>query len=121
MYYSEQLRSGDWIKRKHEIIQRDGYCCTQCGSKERIEVHHKDYFPGAKAWEYPESDLVTLCHKCHTKENDRDAHENHLLQALKSKGFSSFEVLALSCYINKYNGFANDVRNLINNAVNNNL
>jgi 5-methylcytosine-specific restriction endonuclease McrA len=121
MNYSDQLKTGTWQERRLTIFKRDSFCCTQCGSNFDLQVHHKDYFPGTKAWEYPDGDLVTLCRKCHTKENDRETHETHLLQSLKASGFSSFEVLALSCYINRYKGFANDVRNLINNAVNNNL
>ncbi|MDE6231546.1 MAG: hypothetical protein K2M37_08010 [Muribaculaceae bacterium] len=30
-----------------------------------LNVHHKNYILGRKAWEYKDSDLVTLCNECH--------------------------------------------------------
>ena len=36
-----------------------------------LQVHHKQYFLGKKAWEYDDEYLVTLCGDCHTK-----VHEN---------------------------------------------
>lgn len=35
-----------------------------------LNVHHKYYIRGCKAWEYDNEALITLCHKCH-----RDVHE----------------------------------------------
>lgn len=32
-----------------------------------LNVHHKHYIIGHKAWEYDDEDLVTLCNECHTK------------------------------------------------------
>lgn len=32
-----------------------------------LNVHHKRYIIGHKAWEYDDEDLVTLCNECHTK------------------------------------------------------
>ncbi len=32
-----------------------------------LNVHHKRYIIGKKAWEYDDSDLVTLCEHCHSK------------------------------------------------------
>jgi 5-methylcytosine-specific restriction endonuclease McrA len=121
MIYSQQLKTGNWQERRLRIFERDAFCCTQCGSKNDLQVHHKDYFPGKMAWEYPDQDLVTLCGKCHTEEGKRETHERYLLQSLKNSGFSSFEVLALSSYLDKYRGFAKDVKNLINNAIEANL
>lgn len=31
-----------------------------------LNVHHKQYILGHKAWEYPDTDLVTLCNECHS-------------------------------------------------------
>lgn len=122
MIYTDQLRMPRWQQRRLRIFERDGFACAQCGNTEsELQVHHKDYFPGVKAWEYPDNDLTTLCKKCHSKENERESHEKYLLQSLKTNGFSAFQVLALACYINKYPGFAGDIKNLINNAIRNNL
>ena len=32
-----------------------------------LQVHHKRYYTGMLAWEYDDSDLVTLCQECHSK------------------------------------------------------
>ena len=122
MIYTDQLKLPKWQQRRLRIFERDGFACSQCGDTEsELQVHHKDYFPGAKAWEYPDCDLVTLCKKCHSKENEREAYEKYLLQSFRSNGFSAYQVLALACFISKYPGFAKDVQELINNALQNNL
>lgn len=32
-----------------------------------LQVHHRRYIVGKKAWEYEDGDLVTLCQECHSK------------------------------------------------------
>jgi len=41
--YGELLRSPQWIKRRDQILKRDGYKCLNCGSAIRLEVHHRQY------------------------------------------------------------------------------
>ena len=50
-----------------QVLERDLYTCQECGSTERLEVHHK-----MAVCKYPElvnvlSNGITLCHDCHTK------------------------------------------------------
>ena len=60
-----------WKELAKSILKRDEYECKKCGGRETthngLEVHH------VKPWSaYPElrfepSNLITLCHKCHTE------------------------------------------------------
>ncbi len=42
-----------------------------------LQIHHKSYTTNHNAWEYEDSNLITLCESCHTKEHER--HEIPLL------------------------------------------
>ena len=67
--YAEMLRSPLWQKKRLEIMQRDDFTCQHCGCKEReLQVHHRVYHKGAKPWEYDDSELITLCDRCHDAE-----------------------------------------------------
>lgn len=69
MNYKELLKDGRWQIRKTEIMLRDNYCCRACGAKASdgvaLNVHHLHYRKGKKPWEYLDSELMTLCEKCH--------------------------------------------------------
>ena len=72
--YVEMLRSPLWQKKRLEIMQRDDFTCQHCGCKEReLQVHHRVYHKGAKPWEYDDSELITLCDRCHEAETDAKA------------------------------------------------
>lgn len=55
----------EWYARRKEILERDGFTCQKCGSKENLQVHHKVYDPRLHVWEYEGRWLVTMCHPCH--------------------------------------------------------
>lgn len=64
--YQEWLKDPRWIKRRNEILTRDKNTCQFCGAQDKyLHVHHREYFDGFFPWEYPDSDLVTLCEDCH--------------------------------------------------------
>jgi hypothetical protein len=65
--YVEQLRDPRWLARRAEILDRDGVCRGCRDEGPGLEVHHKRYSRGKLAWEYPPSDLVTLCRRCHER------------------------------------------------------
>lgn len=46
-------------------MQRDGYRCRRCGSRGKLNVHHRWYVYGRKPWQYPDRCLITLCERCH--------------------------------------------------------
>lgn len=64
--YIEQLNDPRWIQLRNRVLARDNATCQYCGCQnKRLQVHHKTYLPNKAAWEYPESNLITLCDKCH--------------------------------------------------------
>lgn len=65
--YREELKHPMWVKKRNVILKRDNHKCLLCGSENNLCVHHTKYITGNKAWEYPNSLLVTLCKDCHEK------------------------------------------------------
>lgn len=63
--YRELLKDGRWQRKRLEIMQRDDFKCTKCGTTNDLNVHHLRYIDGRKPWEYEDADLVTLCRDCH--------------------------------------------------------
>ena len=60
--YNDYLKSENWIKKRDEVIERDGLSCRVCGSTDVLNVHHRKYVKwGNEALE----DLITLCRHCH--------------------------------------------------------
>ena len=68
--YRELLKDGRWQRKRLEVMQRDHFKCTCCGTTSDLNVHHLRYIDGHKPWEYNNDDLITLCGKCH-----KEAHE----------------------------------------------
>lgn len=65
MTYKEQLESPLWQKKRLKIFERDGFSCQLCSDlKTQLHVHHKSY--SGKAWDAPESELLTVCKYCHS-------------------------------------------------------
>jgi hypothetical protein len=66
-------RSADWATFRREVLRLDGNACTQCGKRGvdgvKLHVHHKQYLPGHKPWEYPHDLCATLCSGCHAAEH----------------------------------------------------
>ena len=53
-----------WQKKRLEILERDGWQCVACGSKDKtLNVHHLMY--NGKPWITPGPYLQTLCEDCH--------------------------------------------------------
>lgn len=78
--YSEKLRDPRWQKKRLEVMQRDGFKCSECCDKEStLHVHHTRYIKNANPWDYPNCLLTTLCESCH--------------EALHSGVLSGFEYL----------------------------
>lgn len=61
--YKRYLQSPQWKKKRKLVIIRDRYKCQLCGSKKKLQVHHKTY---AHVFNEPLTDLITLCQKCHS-------------------------------------------------------
>ncbi len=62
----ELLKHPNWQKRRLEVLERAGWECENCGSKDRtLHVHHAYYEKGLRPWEYPVESLHCLCDPCH--------------------------------------------------------
>jgi 5-methylcytosine-specific restriction endonuclease McrA len=74
MNYEQQLLDPRWLEKRQRIIDRDWGICQVCMSGKNLQVHHKRYYnDGRMAWDYPDSELITLCHACHQLHHkDRD-------------------------------------------------
>lgn len=79
----EAYRHPEWQKKRLEIMQRDGFSCKRCGSKDdTLNVHHGYYLKDHKPWEYPNQSLHTLCEICHKIVQDKLATAKTLIGSL---------------------------------------
>lgn len=62
-------RTADWAAFRAEVIRLDGGACLTCGRSQSdgaiLQVHHKQYLPGHKPWEYAFELCETICSGCH--------------------------------------------------------
>lgn len=66
--YAEKLKDPRWQEMRLKVMQRDGFRCIACYSKEEtLHVHHCGYKKGSNPWDYPSECLVTLCANCHER------------------------------------------------------
>lgn len=49
------------LNLRKEIVQRDNHACTECESKQHLQVHHID----GNSHNNNFSNLITLCRTCH--------------------------------------------------------
>lgn len=68
--YRVWLATTQWQNQRNRALERDDYRCQNCGSEERLVVHHRTYDHFEDEW--PE-DLVVLCWSCHDWEHQRRA------------------------------------------------
>jgi 5-methylcytosine-specific restriction endonuclease McrA len=71
--YKALLLDKRWKEKRKQILIKDSHKCKCCNSIENLQVHHRQYHYSLnlrmylKPWEYNDSLLITLCHKCHQK------------------------------------------------------
>ena len=63
--YNNYLKSKEWIEIKKIYFGKRQKKCIGCGSKKRINVHHRSYNRLGSVNET--KDLVTVCSDCHVK------------------------------------------------------
>jgi 5-methylcytosine-specific restriction endonuclease McrA len=57
--------SADAYKELHfQVLRRDGWRCQVCGSRENLEVHHKEL--RSHLGSDTEENLITVCNSCHS-------------------------------------------------------
>ncbi len=54
-----------------DVLTRDGYKCTKCGSTENLHAHHIKNWNDFPSLRYDVSNGLTLCASCHRKEECR--------------------------------------------------
>jgi 5-methylcytosine-specific restriction endonuclease McrA len=52
-----------YAKLRHEVLERDGWRCQQCGSLSNLDVHHVRR--RSSLGDDAEANLITLCRDCH--------------------------------------------------------
>jgi RNA-directed DNA polymerase len=55
----------DWRNIRDEALERDGYQCVDCGSRDNLDVHHIQ--AKRKGGTDTLDNLITLCEQCHVK------------------------------------------------------
>lgn len=86
MNYKDQLLTTEWKNKRLQILQRDNFCCQNCGSEKHLQVHHKKYNKAKMAWQYPNTNLITLCENCHNQIH-KEKHISTFFKKSKYKGF----------------------------------
>lgn len=89
--WAERCKDPRWQKLRLQVMERDGFKCRFCRSKEKtLNVHHKWYERGQDPWEYSTDTLLTLCEDCHT-----ELHEdlNKIIECASNTPGERFKIL----------------------------
>lgn len=116
--YKEKLLDVRWQKKRLQILDRDKFTCQSClkdeaeavryGERLTLHVHHLRY-SGKDPWDALDTDLVTLCAKCHEQETETmDGAAAKLIDLLKSKGMLSNDFHLLGVVFTNLKGSASD-------------
>ena len=80
MTYAEKLRDPRWQRKRLLILDRDGWACCACGTKNKnLQVHHLVYSK-RDPWDYPDYVFQTLCYDCHA---ERQTQTDNIVSALR--------------------------------------
>jgi 5-methylcytosine-specific restriction endonuclease McrA len=73
-----QLDADSYKELCHQVLARDNWRCQICGSRTNLQVHHQQLRSQQGSDE--ESNLITLCAKCHERHHHRrDCHKVKLI------------------------------------------
>ena len=68
-----------WKLKRECILKRDRYLCQECKRYgKRVDadtVHHIQPYEAYPEYAYKDSNLISLCNKCHNAMHIRDTHE----------------------------------------------
>ena len=68
-----RLHACRWAATRRAVFKRDGYRCTECGGRGRLECHHVvplETEPGQNP--YAMAGLATVCRSCHIAMHRQD-------------------------------------------------
>lgn len=65
-------RSPRWRALRLEALRRDGFACTSCGARGRLEVHHREPVRDKPELAYALDNLTCLCGRCHAAETRKE-------------------------------------------------
>jgi hypothetical protein len=85
--YAQKLRDDRWKQKSTLVRKRAGNRCQDCGSNDRLEVHHCYYTSqrdGHEPWQYPLSALRCLCRSCHLRRAKAEMRMRAYLARLKT-------------------------------------
>ncbi len=72
MTYEEDLSHPNWRNLRERLFKKANYKCSKCSRQGgSLEIHHKYYVDGKRAWEYPEDAFEVLCTKHHAEVHGR--------------------------------------------------
>lgn len=60
-------RTKRWRALRQQALRRDGFKCTECGSRYRLQVHHVKRSEKFPELAYELDNLLTLCGPCHSR------------------------------------------------------
>ena len=60
-----RLDPDSYLKLHREALERDGWRCQVCGTKQNLQVHHLKFRSQCGGDE--EQNLITLCATCHAR------------------------------------------------------
>ena len=63
----EIRRSKEYKIFREKILSRDNHKCTKCGSDRKLHIHHLKSIGKYPELALEESNVVTLCIKCHSE------------------------------------------------------
>jgi 5-methylcytosine-specific restriction endonuclease McrA len=63
---SKDYGQPQWQDLRSRIFAEREERCQNCKRGPVLELHHKQYFRGRKAWQYPDGDFLVLCRGCHS-------------------------------------------------------
>jgi len=66
-YSKHVTRTRRWQSVRHAVLERDGWACTSCGARGRLEVHHVQSVRTRPDLGFDPGNCTSLCASCHTK------------------------------------------------------
>lgn len=85
MPYSEFLKTPYWKAIRAYVKDKAGNKCSICGSKTRLQIHHKTYAHHGDELHHLQ-DLVCVCEKCHNQIHKIEPEEKPQPKKMKNAG-----------------------------------